>query len=59
MPVIIKSEGGIKTSKATYKIEENLVPDRRYEWLVEAFNDAGEEIAYYSSGYFRTDKALQ
>ena len=48
----------IKTNNTSYSISEPLIPNRRYEWHVIAYDEDGGEFAYFASGYFWTDKTL-
>lgn len=51
---VIRTEQNLRTRTPCYGFETDLVPDRTYEWFVDAFDDAGRLFAYYSSGYFRS-----
>jgi len=42
---VLKTKQNIITDKTEYKMEEDLVSNRRYQWNVDAYNDKKTEIA--------------
>lgn len=44
----------VTTTQTQYTLEEDVEPSMTYEWGVDAYNKAGNKIAYYGDSTFRT-----
>ncbi|MBN1473034.1 MAG: hypothetical protein JW914_00320 [Syntrophaceae bacterium] len=55
---VIKTKQKLKTKIPQYTFDEDLIPNRTYEWFVSAYDKFNQNIAYYSSCYFKTSSIL-
>lgn len=53
-PVVIKTVQHLRTDMPEYTFEEDVVPGRRYEWSVSAFDQENQQLAYWGASYFTT-----
>ncbi len=58
-PQSVVSRGSGETTKPQFRLTEDIVPNRQYEWGVHAFGKNGEELGYWASAYFFTAGAKE
>ena len=51
---VFKTVQKMRTDIPEYTFEEDVVPNRMYEWSVSAFDQSGQEMAYWGASYFKT-----
>lgn len=52
---VLSQKQNIKVTDPGWAFDVDVVPLRTYEWQVDAYDEAGVRIAYFASGYFRTE----
>jgi hypothetical protein len=53
-PQVISTSGGGHTDATQFRMTEDTIPNRRYEWSVMALDVTGWQIGYWSAAYFYT-----
>lgn len=53
-PQVVSAHGSGETNETQFRLTEDTIPNRRYEWGVDARGKNGEQLGYWAAAYFFT-----
>jgi hypothetical protein len=53
-PQVVSARGNGRTGDTQFRLTEDAIPDRQYEWGVDAYGEGGKRLGYWSASYFFT-----